>query len=99
MFIVGHTDYVRIVRLRPLGPERCELQVEYLFSEATLAAPGFDPRNVVEFTNGVMTEDAEICEVNQRGLRAKPHARGVVMPEEYLIRQFHEWITSELARL
>ena len=64
----------------------------------TLADPGFDMRNVVDFTNLVMTEDAEVCELNQRGLHAAPHARGVVMPEEYVIRQFHEWVGSELAR-
>jgi Rieske 2Fe-2S family protein len=99
MFIVGHLDYVRVVRLRPLGPEHTELRVEYLFSPETLASPGFDMRNVVDFTNLVMTEDAQICELNQQGLHAAPHVGGVVMPEEYVIRQFHEWIASELARV
>ena len=55
--------------------------------------------NVVDFTNAVMTEDALACELNQKGLRAGPHARGVVMPEEYIVRQFHEWIGAELARI
>ena len=64
----------------------------------TLASPDFDLRNVVDFTNLVMTEDAEVCELNQQGLHAGPHARGVVMPEEYVIRQFHEWVAAELAR-
>ncbi len=98
MFIVGHVDYVRVVRLRPLAPERTELRVEYLFSPETLASPNFDMRPVIDFTNQVMTEDAEVCEVNQRGLRAQAHARGVIMPEEYIIRQFHEWVNTELAR-
>jgi len=53
---------------------------------------------VVDFTNIVMTEDAEICELNQQGLHAAPHDRGIVMPEEYVIRQFHQWVASELAR-
>ena len=99
VFLVGHVDYVRVVRLRPLGPEQTELRVEYLFSEQTLADPNFDMNNVVDFTNRVMSEDAQVCEVNQRGLRAGPHVRGVVMPEEYVIRQFHEWIHAELSRL
>ena len=99
MFIVGHADYVRVVRLRPMGPEQTELRVEYLFSRESLARPDFDLRKVVEFTNLVMTEDAEVCEINQRGLRAAPHVRGVVMPEEYVIRQFHEWVDSEMARV
>jgi Rieske 2Fe-2S family protein len=98
MFIVGHVDYVRVVRLKPLGPERTELRVEYLFSRETLAAPGFDMQAVVDFTNLVMTEDAEVCEINQRGLHALSHSRGVIMPEEYIIRQFHQWVNAELAR-
>jgi Rieske 2Fe-2S family protein len=98
VFLVGHVDYVRVVRLLPLGPEKTELRVEYLFSPETLADPAFDLRNVVDFTNLVMTEDAEVCELNQRGLRAGPHVRGVVMPEEYVIRQFHDWLRAELAR-
>jgi len=98
VFLVGHVDYVRVVRLLPLGPERTELRVEYLFSPQTLEDPRFDLRNIVDFTNLVMTEDAQVCEINQQGLRARPHARGVVMPEEYVIRQFHEWLHAELAR-
>jgi Rieske 2Fe-2S family protein len=98
VFIVGHVDYVRVVRLRPLAPERSELRIEYLFSRESVASPGFDLRNIVDFTDRLMTEDAEICELNQRGLRAAPHAHGVIMPEEYLIRTFHEWLGSELAR-
>jgi Rieske 2Fe-2S family protein len=97
VFLVGHVDYVRVVRLLPLGPERTELRVEYLFSPQTLADPRFDLRNVVDFTNLVMTEDAQVCELNQLGLHAGPHARGVVMPEEYVVRQFHEWLRAELA--
>jgi glycine betaine catabolism A len=99
VFLVGHVDYVRVVRLLPLGPERTELRVEYLFSPQTLADPQFDMRNVVDFTNLVMTEDAQVCELNQLGLHAGPHARGVVMPEEYVIRQLHEWLRAELARV
>jgi len=98
VFLVGHVDYVRVVRLLPLGPELTEMRVEYLFSPQTLADPQFDLRNVVDFTNRVMTEDAQVCELNQLGLHARPHIRGVVMPEEYVVRQFHEWIRAELAR-
>src|ERR1700744_6032344 len=75
IFLVGHVDYVRVVRLRPLAAELTELRVEYLFSPRTLASPGFDIGSVVDFTNLVMTEDAEVCELNQRGLKAAPHAR------------------------
>jgi Rieske 2Fe-2S family protein len=98
VFLVGHIDYVRVVRLRPLGPEQTELRVEYLFSQGTLADPQFDLRNIVDFTDRVMTEDAEVCELNQRGQKAAPHVHGVLMPEEYVVRQFHDWVRAELSR-
>lgn len=96
MFLVGHPDYVRVVRLLPLGPESTELRVEYLFSPQTIAAPGFDVANIVDFTGTVMSEDAAVCELNQAGLRAAPHERGVLMPEEYVVRQFHDWLRAEM---
>jgi glycine betaine catabolism A len=45
-----------------------------------------------------MSEDAQICEVNQRGLHALAHDTGVLMPEEYAIRQFQDWVRAELTR-
>jgi Ring hydroxylating alpha subunit (catalytic domain) len=51
----------------------------------------------VEFTNIVMKEDADVCELNQRGLHAAPHQHGVVMPEEHLIAAFQEWVKVQLA--
>jgi Rieske 2Fe-2S family protein len=99
LFMVAHTDYVRTVRLRPLSPDSMELRVEYLFSGETLAKPGFDMDNIVNFANTVLAEDASVCELNQRGLHAAPHAAGVVMPEEYVVLQFHDWVRAELSRV
>jgi Rieske 2Fe-2S family protein len=98
VFIVAHVDYVRVVRLLPLAAELTEMSIEFLFLPETLAAPQPDIARAVEFTNIVMSEDAEICEVNQRGLHALPHAKGVLMPEEYAIRQFQDWVRAELTR-
>jgi Rieske 2Fe-2S family protein len=97
-FIVAHRDYVRVVRVRPLGPEQTELHVEFLLSAESLASPGFELHKIVDFANKVMSEDAAACELNQAGLRAAPHVGGVLMPEEHLVRQFHQWIGSELKR-
>jgi Rieske 2Fe-2S family protein len=97
--IAAHVDYVRVVRLLPLGPERTDLRVEYLFPKVTLDDGHADIRNAVDFTNTVLSEDADVCELTQRGLKATPHSRGVIMPEEYLLRRFHEWIAGELARV
>jgi Rieske 2Fe-2S family protein len=92
MFIVGHADYVRTVRLKPLGPDETELTAEWLFLPEQMAAPGFDLDNIISFGLQVLQEDAAICEVNQRGLRSQRHAAGVLMPEEYDLHRFHEWV-------
>ncbi|HVW68903.1 MAG TPA: aromatic ring-hydroxylating dioxygenase subunit alpha [Steroidobacteraceae bacterium] len=96
VFIAAHVDYVRAVRLWPLGPERMELRVEYLFAPEALASPGFNLRKVVDFADRVMGEDAYACEINQRGQRALPHRAGVVMPEEYMVHAFHQWVRARL---
>ncbi|WP_245477633.1 MULTISPECIES: SRPBCC family protein [unclassified Mesorhizobium] len=82
-FIVGHVDYVRTVRLVPLGSEQTELTAEWLFSPEALADPTADIDNIVAFGRQVLEEDANICEINQKGLRSMRHKAGVLMPEEY----------------
>jgi glycine betaine catabolism A len=97
-FIVAHVDYVRIVRMRPLAPEQTELSVQFLFLPETLQDSTYDISRAVEFTDIVMQEDADVCEINQRGLRARPHQRGVIMPEEYLIAGFQEWVKGQIGQ-
>jgi Rieske 2Fe-2S family protein len=94
-FFAAHVDYVRTVRIYPLGPEQMELRIEYLFAREALAAPDFNLRNVVEFADLVMSEDGHICELNQRGLRSMRHRAGVLMPEEYMVHSLHEWILTQ----
>jgi Rieske 2Fe-2S family protein len=98
IFMMAHSDHVRVVRVRPLGAEQTELRAEFLFLPEALADPAFDPGNVVQFADLVMSEDADVCERNQRGLHAVPHMRGVLMPEEYVVHQFQQWVQSELTR-
>jgi Rieske 2Fe-2S family protein len=98
MFVVGHVDYVRAVSLRPLGPEQTELTAEWLFAPEALASDGFELGNIVAFGAEVLEEDAAICEVNQRGLRSARHEHGVLMPEEYEIKRFHDWVRGQHAR-
>ena len=98
MYIAAHVDYVRVVRLRPLGPETTEVLTQWLFPVATLAAPAFDLDNTVGFAAEVMSEDAEVCELVQQGQRARAHQAGVLMPEEYDVFNFQRWVRTELAR-
>lgn len=94
MFVVAHADFVRAVSLVPLGPERTQLKAEWLFLPETLKAPGFDLANVVDFASTVMLQDAEACEINQRGLRSSRYKQGTLMPQEYEVHRFHDWVRA-----
>lgn len=92
IYVVAHADFVRAVSLTPLGPERTELRAEFLFAPETLAAPGFDPKPVVDFATMVMMQDGAACEMNQRGLHSSRYSHGTLMPQEFEVHRFHEWI-------
>jgi Rieske 2Fe-2S family protein len=96
VFIVGHADYVRIVSLQPLGPDSTELHVQWLFAAETLADPEFDAAAVAAFAEMVIMQDARVSEINQRGLQALPHSEGVLMPEEYEVYEFQQWVRRQL---
>ena len=94
MFLGIYGDHIRIVRLISKGPEQMELTVEWLFDENTLKDPKYDKTNVVDFAILVMEQDASISEVNQRGLYNLQNSQGVLMPEEYMIRDFQKYINA-----
>lgn len=96
MFIVGHADYVRSVRLMPVGPEETELTAEWLFPAAPLSKGEIDVEQIVSFGKLVLDQDAAICEINQRGLRSRRHREGVLMPEEYDVHRFQQWVRNEM---
>lgn len=96
MFAVAHVDYVRALTVTPVAPELTELKAEWLFPRETLAARGFDLANVVDFAATVLAEDAAACEMNQRGLRCEKFRSGTLMPQEFEIRRFHQWLQQRL---
>ncbi len=96
VFIAGHVDYMRTVRVLPLGPEETGLEVEWLFPRETLQRADFDLEDITEFARLVMRQDAQASEMNQRGLRARAFERGVLMPEEHHVKAFQDWVRRRL---
>ena len=95
-YVVAHVDYVRAVRLEPLGPERTRLVAEWYFPPETLAQTGFSAVDVAAFALIVLEQDAEAAEMNQRGIRSPAYTRGRLMPQEFDIAHFHAWVLSEM---
>lgn len=96
MYVVAHVDYARTVSLKALGPERTELRIEWLFPRETLEAPGFDLDNVTRFAATVVAEDSAASEMNQRGLKSSAFKAGRLMPQEFDVYRFQQWVRNQL---
>ena len=96
MYVVAHVDYLRVVSLRPISPERTELRAEWLFPRETLAAPGFDLDNVTRFVTAVIEQDDAASEINQRGLKSAAFKAGRLMPQEFDVYRFQQWVREQL---
>ncbi len=96
-YLVLHADHVRSSRLLPLGPEAMELEIQWLFPRETLADPSVDISRACDFSAQVMSEDATVCELTQRGLHSAPHAQGYLLPEDYDVFRFQQWVRRQLA--
>ena len=95
-YISAHVDFLRVGSVRPLGPERTLLTIDWLYPPETLAAPDFDLANAVDFVARVIDEDAMACEMNQRGLASDRYSTGTLMPQEFDIAHFHSWLRERL---
>ena len=96
MFLGGYADHVRAVRVTPVNSEKVKITAEWLFEKDTINNKNYDINNVVSFACTVMEQDAYACELNQKGLHSIPYRNGVLMPEEYVIKSFHNWLKNEM---
>jgi Rieske 2Fe-2S family protein len=92
--------------LWPRGADRTEVVCEWFFEPETMAAPGFDATDAVEFWDQVNREDWQVCELTQHGMTTRGftpgrytlqeddvHAFDVMVADRYL-----EALTTEVAR-
>lgn len=97
VFIGAYADHIRTVRVLPLGPEETEIAAEWLLPPETAADKAYDRSKIVDFAVLVMEQDGAACELNQRGLHARPFGHGVLMPEEHWVKDFQDWVRAALS--
>ena len=95
-YVVAHVDYVRAVWLEPVSATQTRLVAEWYFSPETLAQPGFSAAGVASFASLVLDQDGDAAEMNQRGLASPAFSRGRLMPQEYEIHRFHQWVLAQM---
>jgi Rieske 2Fe-2S family protein len=99
MYVVGHPDYVRSVRIVPKGPESIDLVVDWLLPNSNVGDNDAAIKSIVELVRIVVQQDGEVCELNQRGVHSVRHEAGVLVPQEFELWHFHEWLREKLAHL
>ena len=77
-----------VTTLFPNGPDSTTITMEYMFAPATIAAPGFDPTPVVEFSELVGGQDNLVCERVQLGVSSFAFDHGVLSPKDDLVIGF-----------
>lgn len=97
MFIVAHPDYVRSVRILPRGPESCELIVDWLLLPGTAERFAGQLEDVFAVGRMLVEQDGRVCELNQAGLKSLRHSRGILVPQEYSLYEFHQWLRERLS--
>jgi glycine betaine catabolism A len=55
-----------------------------------------DISRACDFSAQVMSEDAAACELAQRGFHSAPHVRGYLLPEDYDVYRFQQWVRGQL---
>ena len=95
-FVVAQVDYVRAVWLEPVSATQTKLVAVWYFAPETLAQPGFDAASVAAIALLVLEQDAGAAETNQRGLASPAFKAGRLMPQEYEIHRFHQWVLTQM---
>ena len=94
MFVVGHPDYVRSVRICPTGAETTDLVVDWYLMPGTKEKHADKIEHMLELGRLVVEQDGALCELNQKGQKSRAHKHGVLVPQEYGVLGFHEWIRT-----
>ena len=92
LFVVGHVDHARAMRVLPLGPERTLIEATWLVPPERIGRVDLD--RLTGLARRVIAEDAAACEINQRGLSAAPFEAGTLMQEEYEVHAFQSWVRA-----
>ena len=89
-----HPDYVMLHTLWPREPGRTDVVCEWFFEPETIATPGFDPSDAMDFWDQVNREDWHVCELTQKGVRNRGYVAGRYSAEEIDVHAFDEMVAE-----
>lgn len=90
-------DHVVVHTLFPQAANRTRIVCDWLFHPDAIAAPTFDPSDVVDVFDLVNKQDWEACELVQQNMRSKAYRDGgVFVPLERHIFAFNTFVREKL---
>jgi Rieske 2Fe-2S family protein len=96
MMLSIHPDYVVYYMVWPQTPRTTRIVSEWMFHADTIARPGFDPSDAVEFWDLTNTQDWHICELSHAGIASRAYVPGPYSPRESVPAA---WDREYLARM
>jgi Rieske 2Fe-2S family protein len=94
-----HPDYVLTHTIWPRSATGSRVVCEWLFTPEAVAAPGFDPADVVEFWDLTNRQDWGLCERAQAGAASRGYRPGPYQSSEDCVHSFDRWYADKLAAL
>jgi Rieske 2Fe-2S family protein len=89
-----HPDYVMLHTLWPRSVDRTEVVCEWYFEPETMAADGFDASDAIDFWDQVNREDWRVCELTQKGVRARGYTAGRYSSHEGDVHAFDAMVAE-----
>jgi len=88
MLVSLHPDYLMTHRLVPLAPDRTYIACEWFFEPESMAKPGFDPSDAVDFWDLTNRQDWHVCELQQQGTASRGYTAGRYSNQEDSVHAF-----------
>jgi len=94
MLLSLHPDYMLVHTLWPMGPDRTVNICEWHFHPETLAKPGFNASDAIEFWDMTNRQDWHVCELSQAGIGSRAYTPGPYSNREDLLYAFDRMIVE-----
>jgi Rieske 2Fe-2S family protein len=83
-----HPDYLLTHQVWPVDAERSLIHCDWFFHPDTIAAPGFDPSDAVDFWDLTNRQDWHVCELQQQGTKSRAYSAGRYSNQEDSVHAF-----------
>jgi Rieske 2Fe-2S family protein len=94
MLLSLHPDYMLVHTLWPIAPDRTINICEWHFQPETLAQPGFNASDAIDFWDMTNRQDWHVCELSQAGISSRAYTPGPYSNREDLLYAFDRMIVG-----